>query len=282
MADIDEQLPSLPVGLFMADPDGRITAANEAFGALVHGPLGSVLGGPPWADAHPGDRASAELAWRRGVEAGGDISLSFRVWHGEGRMLWVRIDAAPRRDLDNRLVGFSGTALDSTDAVAGEQLLDRLAAVAGAADDAILILDRNGAPVFTNAAARELFGVEQEVDLIRDPSARGLLQAIRDQVPREIMSSSESTVWSGEVGFRGPDGLERTLDVDLLLHRSAEGIIEYWGGVAKDITATKHLQSELTRQANHDPLTGLPNRLMLLRTAAGWRGVMPVASTMSS
>ncbi|MCB0979962.1 MAG: EAL domain-containing protein, partial [Ilumatobacter sp.] len=239
-----------------------------AFGALVHGPLGSVLGGPPWADAHPGDRASAELAWRRGVEAGGDISLSFRVWHGEGRMLWVRIDAAPRRDLDNRLVGFSGTALDSTDAVAGEQLLDRLAAVAGAADDAILILDRNGAPVFTNAAARELFGVEQEVDLIRDPSARGLLQAIRDQVPREIMSSSESTVWSGEVGFRGPDGLERTLDVDLLLHRSAEGIIEYWGGVAKDITATKHLQSELTRQANHDPLTGLPNRLMLLRTAA--------------
>ena len=268
MADIDEQLPSLPVGLFMADPDGRITAANEAFGALVHGPLGSVLGGPPWADAHPGDRASAELAWRRGVEAGGDISLSFRVWHGEGRMLWVRIDAAPRRDLDNRLVGFSGTALDSTDAVAGEQLLDRLAAVAGAADDAILILDRNGAPVFTNAAARELFGVEQEVDLIRDPSARGLLQAIRDQVPREIMSSSESTVWSGEVGFRGPDGLERTLDVDLLLHRSAEGIIEYWGGVAKDITATKHLQSELTRQANYDPLTGLPNRLMLLRTAA--------------
>ena len=268
MADIDEQLPSLPVGLFMADPDGRITAANEAFGALVHGPLGSVLGGPPWADAHPGDRASAELAWRRGVEAGGDISLSFRVWHGEGRMLWVRIDAAPRRDLDNRLVGFSGTALDSTDAVAGEQLLDRLAAVAGAADDAILILDRNGAPVFTNAAARELFGVEQEVALIRDPFARGLLQAIRDQVPREIMSSSESTVWSGEVGFRGPDGLERTLDVDLLLHRSAEGIIEYWGGVAKDITATKHLQSELTRQANHDPLTGLPNRLMLLRTAA--------------
>ncbi|MEZ5270794.1 MAG: EAL domain-containing protein [Ilumatobacteraceae bacterium] len=268
MADIDEQLPSLPVGLFMADPDGRITAANEAFGALVHGPMGSVVGSAPWADAHPGDRASAELAWRRGVEAGGTVSLSFRVWHGEGRMLWVRIDATPRRDMDNRLIGFSGTALDTTDAVAGEHLLERLTAVAGAADDAILILDRNGAPVFTNPAARELFGVEDEVDLIRDPSARGLLQAIRDQVPREIMSSSESTVWSGEVGFRGPDGLERTLDVDLLLHRSAEGIIEYWGGVARDITATKHLQSELTRQANHDPLTGLPNRLMLLRTAA--------------
>ena len=35
MADINEVLPSLPVGLFQADRDGRVTAANAAFGALV-------------------------------------------------------------------------------------------------------------------------------------------------------------------------------------------------------------------------------------------------------
>ncbi|MEY4010651.1 MAG: hypothetical protein RLZZ93_1344, partial [Actinomycetota bacterium] len=52
------------------------------------------------------------------------------------------------------------------------------------------------------------------------------------------------------------------------MYRTAEGLVEYWGGIARDITATKHLQSELVRQANHDALTGLPNRLMLLRTAA--------------
>ncbi len=268
MADITELLPSLPVGLFRADRDGRVTAANAAFGALVQVSAGSPVGAPPWANAHPGDRASAELTWRRSVEADHDVQLEFRVWHGEGRMTWVRINAEAQRDRIGMVTGYSGLALDHTDSAGQQELLDRLSGVIGATDDAVIILDRNGAPVYTNDAACRLFGVEHELDLIRDAAARGLLQAIRDQVPREVMASSQSTKWSGEVGFRGPDGLERTLDIDLLLNRSAEGVIDYWGGVARDITATKHLQSELTRQANHDPLTGLPNRLRLLRTAA--------------
>ena len=268
MADISELLPTLPVGLFQADRDGRVTAANAAFGALVQGSTGSPVGIPPWANAHPGDRASAELQWRRLVEVDAEIRLEFRVWHGAGHMTWVRIDAQAMRDTLGRVTGYGGTALDHTESVSQHQLLERLSGVVGATDDTVIILDRNGSPVYTNDAALRLFGVEDEIDLIRDPAARGLLQAIRDQVPREVLDSSKSTMWSGEVGFRGPDGLDRTLDIDLLLQRSTDGVVEYWGGVARDITATKHLQSELTRQANHDPLTGLPNRLLLLRTAA--------------
>lgn len=268
MADINEVLPSLPVGLFQADRDGRVVAANAAFGALVQGVPGAAIGVPPWANAHPGDRAMAELAWRRATESDDDLRLEFRVWHGEGKMSWVRIDAAPVRDHLGRITGYAGSALDHTENAHRELLLGRLEGVISSTDDAVIILDRNGAPVYTNAAARRLFGVVEEVDLVRDPGARGLLQAIRDQVPREVMNASVTSSWSGEVGFRSHDGLQRTLDVDLLLHRNPDGIIEYWGGVARDVTAAKHLQSELTRQANHDPLTGLPNRLMLLRTAA--------------
>ncbi|MFM2079180.1 MAG: hypothetical protein RJA49_3070 [Actinomycetota bacterium] len=268
MADINEQLPALPVGLFQADREGRVTAANPAFGALVQGVPGAAVGVPPWANAHPGDRATAELAWRRATDSDDDVRLDFRVWHGEGRMSWVRVDASPVRDGMGRIAGYAGSALDHTENAQRHLLLDRLEGVVSSTDDAVIILDRNGAPVYTNAAARRMFGVEQEIDLVRDAGSRGLLQAIRDQVPREVMHASVTTTWRGEVGFRAPDGLERTLDVDLVMHRTADGIIEYWGGVARDITATKHLQSELTRQANHDPLTGLPNRLLLLRTAA--------------
>ncbi len=268
MADINEVLPSLPVGLFQADRAGRVVAANPAFGALVQGMPGNAIGAPPWANAHPGDRATAELAWRRATDGDDDVRLDFRVWHGEGRMCWVRIDASPVRDPLGRILGYAGTALDHTDDAHRTLLLDRLQGVVSSTDDAVIILDRNGAPLYTNQAARRLFGVQDEVDLVRDPGARGLLQAIRDQVPREVMNATQTSTWSGEVGFRSPDGLGRTLDVDLVMQRTPEGIIEYWGGVARDVTATKHLQSELTRQANHDALTGLPNRLHLLRTAA--------------
>ena len=113
-----------------------------------------------------------------------------------------------------------------------------------------LILDRNGAPLYTNAAAQALFGVSDAVDLVRDPMIRGLMQTIRDQVPRELLESSTTSKWSGEVGFRGSDGLERTLHVDLVIQRNADGTIEYWGGVARDVTDRNHMQSELLRQAN--------------------------------
>jgi diguanylate cyclase (GGDEF)-like protein/PAS domain S-box-containing protein len=262
------QLPHLPVGLFEADRDGRVTSTNAAFQALVQGGGGSIIGLAPWANAHPGDRSSAEFAWRRGVEADGTIEVRFRVWLGEGRMTWVRVTATPVHDAASNTTGYAGTAIDDTSVVNQEHLLSRLTGVVGASNAAILILDRNGAPVYTNPSARQMFGVDDELDLLRDPLARGLLQAIRDQVPREVMNDSHSSNWSGEVGFRGPDGIERTLDIDLILQRSDDGIIEYWGGVARDITATKHMQSELARQANHDPLTGLPNRLMVLRKAS--------------
>jgi diguanylate cyclase (GGDEF)-like protein/PAS domain S-box-containing protein len=136
-------------------------------------------------------------------------------------------------------------------------------------NDAVIILDRNGAPIFTNAAAREMFGLEDEVDIVRNPAARGLMQVIRDQVPRELITSSETTSWSGEVQVRRPDGLPRVLHLDLVIRRGPDGVIDHWGGVARDITADQQLQAELYRQATTDSLTDLPNRSQLLRQLAG-------------
>ncbi len=265
---IDQPLPSLPVAIFQADRDGRLTAANAAFRVLA---LGGDVPSPrttPWSNAHPADRNTAELAWRTAAEAESDFAVEFRVWHRDGRLLWVRVNASPVRDGIGRLEGYAGVAVDDTDTVGKRLLLERLLGVVEPSADAVIILDRNGAPVYTNQTARALFGVDDAVDLIRDPTVRGLLQTIRDQMPRELLVSSETSQWSGEVGFRGPDALERIHDVDLVIHRDDQGVIEYWGGVIRDVTARNHMQAELMRQATHDGLTGLPNRILLLRTTA--------------
>ena len=268
LPSIDASLASLPVGIFETDRDGRLTAANPAFRALVLGGSPIPIGSPPWVNAHPGDRAAAELAWRRAHDQREDFAIEFRVWHSDGRLAWVRLDAPPTRDAMGNVLGYAGTATDHTDSIGQRQLLERLDGLMTATTDAVLLLDRNGAPIYTNPAARALFGAEHHVDLIRDPAVRGLVQLIRDQVPREVLSAPGSAPWSGEVGFRGPDGFERTLSISLLIHRNLDGSIDYWGGLARDITANKQVQAELTRQANHDPLTGLPNRMLLLRNTA--------------
>ncbi len=267
-APINQSLHSLPVAIFQVGRDGRITAANGPFRALALGgevPEGHTV---PWANAHPGDRAAAELAWRHASERNADFHNEFRVWHRDGRLVWVRIDASPVLDQMGSVVGYAGVAVDSTEQIAERLLLSRLLGVVGTSSDAVLILDRNGAPLFANRAAEDLFGVNESVDLVRDPSVRGLMQTIRDQVPRELIDSPVSTQWSGEVSFRGPDALERTLEVDLIIHRGPDGTVEYWGGTARDVTMRNQVQRELLRQATHDALTGLPNRTRLLRGVA--------------
>lgn len=258
----------MPVAIFETSRDGRITAANAAFRALA---LGDDVPNPhtvPWANAHPGDRAASELAWRQASEADTDCSIEFRVWHRDGRLVWVHLTASPQRDELGRTSGYVGLAVDDTLRNEQRLLLDRLLGVVESSSDAVMLLDRNGAPLFTNRAAEQLFGVEERVDLIRDPAVRGLLQTLRDQVPRELMSSIETAQWQGEVVFRGGDGLERTLDVDLLIHRGHDGVIGHWGAIARDVTSRNHVQKQLVHQATHDALTGLPNRTLLLRGTA--------------
>jgi diguanylate cyclase (GGDEF)-like protein len=91
------------------------------------------------------------------------------------------------------------------------------------------------------------------------------IQAIRDQVPREVTTSSTSNRWEGELGFRSPDGIMRTLSIVLQIVRTADGVISHYSAIARDITEAKQLQDELTRQATHDAMTGLPNRVLFLR-----------------
>jgi diguanylate cyclase (GGDEF)-like protein/PAS domain S-box-containing protein len=266
-------LAGLPVGIFQADRMGRVTAANPSFVALVTGGVSAsatgITGSAPWAHAHPGDRANAELTWRRAADQAAPVLVEYRVWHSSGHFVWVRLDASPQIDPLGRCYGYAGTAIDHTEAAAQRLRLQRLDGVLDTTNDAVIILDRNGAPIFTNAAAREMFGLEDEVDIVRNPAARGLMQVIRDQVPRELITSSETTSWSGEVQVRRPDGLPRVLHLDLVIRRGPDGVIDHWGGVARDITADQQLQAELYRQATTDSLTDLPNRSQLLRQLAG-------------
>ena len=95
------------------------------------------------------------------------------------------------------------------------------------------------------------------------------MQAVRDQLPRVLLDAAppadSSHRWEGEIGFRSPDGIARTLSVVVQVVRDANGSVHHWATITRDITEERQSQAELARQATHDALTGLPNRVLFER-----------------
>jgi diguanylate cyclase (GGDEF)-like protein/PAS domain S-box-containing protein len=262
--EIDRSIASLPIGVFETDINGRLTGANDAFRVLALGGGSITQGAAPWVNAQPAERSLAEAAWQRARENATPFTFEFRLWKPDGEVMWLHVSTQPQLGASSTITGYVGTAHDVTDAVVKRVLSEQLVGLLDVTADAVLVFDQHGVLMFCNDGARELIGVNEQTGL-NDAAAQMFIQAIRDQVPREVTTSSTSNRWEGELGFRSPDGIMRTLSIVLQIVRTADGVISHYSAIARDITEAKQLQDELTRQATHDAMTGLPNRVLFLR-----------------
>jgi len=257
----------LPISLFETDTDGRLVAANDAFRTLALAATPLVVGTAPWVNAQPQERTAAERAWQLAKETQTPFNFEFRLWKPDGEAMWILISTQAQRNNAGAVTSYIGTAHDVTQAVARRMLSEQLIGLLDASHDAVLVFDRNGALMFANDYAQQLVGIN-ETPPNSDAAIQTFIQAIRDQLPREITTGTTSNRWQGEVGFRSADGIMRTLDVVLQIVRDSQGAIEHYSSIARDITESKQTQDELQRQATHDALTGLPNRVLFLRKLA--------------
>ena len=73
----------------------------------------------------------------------------------------------------------------------------------------------------------------------------------------------EDGTWCGEVWNRRKDGEAFLEWLSITALRNPAGIIEKYVGVFSDVTENRRKDDQIKRQAYHDALTGLPNRLLL-------------------
>ena len=150
-----------------------------------------------------------------------------------------------------------------TELMAAEQTARALSAVVESTADAILTKNAHGIIKTWNRGAEQLYGYRAEEVVGKHVD---LLHPWNDEESHHILSAAND----GET-MRGMETVHRLSSGDLIHVSLTVSPLrgpndEHLGAsvIARDITDRRRLEEQLTQQAMHDTLTGLPNRALLM------------------
>ena len=275
LALLDSLFSNAPVGLAVLDTDLRYVRINDA--------LADISG--IRADEHIG-RTSSELLGQLGEraddlrrqvlktgEATRGIALSGTIGNDSQVRHWL-VNYFPVVSLDGEIYGVGAIVLDMSDRRRAEQELEYerrfFEVVLHNLSDGIVACDTAGRFTVFNEATERMHGASAaDVPPDRWPEYYNLFHA--DGVTR---------MQPGEVPLRRALEGEDVRDVEMVIapKRGSRRVVQCNGQAIHDardrkigavvamhdVTDRKKAEAQLTRQALHDPLTALPNRLLLL------------------
>ncbi len=249
------------------DAEGRVLySTGDEGGALGYDP-GSLAGRSAWDHVHPADLGRAAEQFARCVAGPGSSSFGeIRVRHADGS--WEHVEATLTNLLDDPTVGgILLTSRNVTDRVEAQEALrrseQRFRALVRHAADLVTVVDADGRISYVSPAATVMLGVEPD-RVIALGSYEALVHPDDHERATQAFAQALSATVAVEVGLRilRPDGGIRHVEVTITDLRDEPAV----GGVvvnAHDVTGRARAEAALAHQALHDPLTGLPNRVLL-------------------
>ena len=250
----------------LMDSQGRIQRCNAAARRW----LPPMDGGPPTLWECPGwrDDAAQVHQLQQAVQSAlggvpGRAEVHLRLPAGSEHWLHVQAHPLPNEGArDPRLL-----LIEARDASLRRQTEDKLrlaAAVFDQAHEGILIADPQGGIVSVNQAFCRITGYD--AGEVQGLSCTAFTTALeRPRLLRQLrLSLQRHGHWQGEMRGVRKGGELFTAWVSLSRRQDAVGRTTHLICIVNDITRTREAELEVRRRAHFDPLTGLPNRELLL------------------
>ncbi len=251
------------VGVWEWDTASCRLTAGEGFQAIFGGAREPIS--QPWAAflarVHPEDRARVQAAMEEAVASGKSLNLAFRTeWPG-GAIGWIEAHAKPSKTTPAGQRRVVGVMKDITARREAEERLRQAAVVFQTTAEGIFLMDIEHRIVSVNPAFTAITGYRPDEVLGQDPEV--LLHARRhsDQFyPR--LETTPGGQWQGETYCRHKNGTVLPVWESVSVVRDEAGAASHYVAAFSDISAMRRAETQLNHLAHHDPLTGLPNRLL--------------------
>ncbi|WP_432472923.1 EAL domain-containing protein [Amphritea sp. HPY] len=212
---------------------------------------------------HPDDRVDFFINFMPQLLGNTSVETEFRLRTKQGGWLWVQSRGRPILfDNHSKPLRIVGTHVNIDKQKQTEQL--RLAAAAFETNDAIMIVNAEDKIIKVNNAFCQITGFNHAE--VQNQNPRMMQSGIHgNDFYSEMWSCLNDTGhWQGEVWNRRKDGQIFIAWLNISTHYNDNGSVNSRVAVFSDITEKKQSEELIWKQANFDPLTGLPNRRMFL------------------
>lgn len=254
---------SSPLGIFQLDRDSKCTYVNDRWCELTGRSADDTLG-DGWRE--PFLRKGTEIdSFESNGTAFARIDPGIAIIRPDGSTRWCTLHIAPLTDDQGTHVGSVGTIDDITSTVDARHEANRLSLILESTPDLVLVITPAGDLVYVNEAARQFFLIGPD-----DPIGSNTVFDIFDTANLEYWTTSivpeleSGKVWQGEIEIANRTGKSLPVSAVANVHRDTSGRAEVISITARDMTERAELETRLEHQATHDPLTGLPNRALLV------------------
>jgi diguanylate cyclase (GGDEF)-like protein/PAS domain S-box-containing protein len=223
-----------------------------------------------WSAAvHPEDLPSVEARFEKVIAEKSQGYEEFRIIRTDGSLR--NLSAVEGVVLDeyakvNRVIGVN---VDITERKAAErhlaQMEDRYRGLLEAAPDAMVVVNPGGDIVLLNVQAEKTFGYRRD-ELVGQKVKNIIPEGFAERLVADALRSTEDALAQQidtgiEITGRRKNGSEFPIEIMLSPLEGAEGILVT--AAIRDITTRKKADAQMIHSAEHDFLTGLPNRLLL-------------------
>jgi diguanylate cyclase (GGDEF)-like protein/PAS domain S-box-containing protein len=211
---------------------------------------------------HPDDR-NRVIVKIDSLLAEGHSVLEYRFYNKKGEFRWVRDDFNVLYDDNGEPVEILGAWLDITEQKLALEALKRSAAVFENTKDGAVITDLSSIIVAVNPAFCEITGYKAEEVLGKGTS---ILRSCRHDnkfyhdLWNDLINKGH---WQGEIWNRRKNGELYPQFLSISTIHDELGQASNYVGVFTDISQIKQSKERLEHLAHYDPLTHLPNRLLI-------------------